>query len=180
MEIKIKTRQILQILYILSWILFMGLCVDAGSFFFNAFYTTVINPAAADYFGLTDLYAYDQVRFLVQLSLMGITGVLKALQFFLIVKILMNKKLNVLQPFSKEMWHFLRNLSWLALGIGLFSSWGTKHRDWMLQNGVPMPDAERLHIDGASVWIFMGVILLILAQLFKRGIEIQSENELTI
>jgi len=180
MEIKISTRQVLRILYILSWILFIGLCVEAGSFFFNAFYTTVINPAAADYFGLTDLYAHDQGRFLVQLLLMSIAGVLKALLFFLIVKILMDKKLNVAQPFNKEMWHFLRNLSWLALGIGLFSSWGAAYRDWLLQEGVPMPDAERLHIDGASVWIFMGVTFIVIAQLFKRGIEIQSENELTI
>jgi hypothetical protein len=37
-----------------------------------------------------------------------------------------------------------------------------------------------LHLGGADVWLFMGVILYIIAQIFKRGIEIQAENELTV
>jgi hypothetical protein len=43
-----------------------------------------------------------------------------------------------------------------------------------------MPDAESLHFGGADVWLFMGVTLFVIAQIFKRGIEIQAENDLTV
>ena len=43
-----------------------------------------------------------------------------------------------------------------------------------------MPDIQYLKFGGADVWLFMGIILLVIAQIFKRGVEIQSENELTI
>lgn len=43
-----------------------------------------------------------------------------------------------------------------------------------------MPDVRQLSFGGADVWLFMGVTLLVIAYMFKRGIEIQSENELTI
>ena len=92
----------------------------------------------------------------------------------------MGKKLNMAQPFNREMGRFLRNASWISLGTGVFSLWAGTYRIWLQQKGISIPDAEKLNIEGASIWIFMGVILLIIAQLFKRGIEIQSENELTI
>lgn len=43
-----------------------------------------------------------------------------------------------------------------------------------------MPDIQSLNLDGSDVWLFMGLILLVIAQIFKKGIEIQTENELTI
>jgi hypothetical protein len=43
-----------------------------------------------------------------------------------------------------------------------------------------MPDTQRLRLGGSDVWIFMSVILFVIAQIFRRGIEIQSENELTV
>ena len=43
-----------------------------------------------------------------------------------------------------------------------------------------MPEVQYLRLGGADVWLFMGVILFVLAQMFKRGIEIQSENDLTV
>ena len=35
-------------------------------------------------------------------------------------------------------------------------------------------------LEGADIWLFMGVTLLVIAQIFKRGIEIQDEHELTV
>jgi hypothetical protein len=180
MEIKITTRQILQVLNVLSWIIFIGLCFDAGSFIFNAVFTMVLKMDSAGYFGLSSLYEYDRGYFLVTLLLMSIAGVLKTLMFYLIVKILMDKKLNISQPFDKKVVRFILKISYLALGIGLFSSWGSGYKEWLVQQGVKMPDIQSLHLGGADVWLFMGVILIIIAQIFKRGVEIQSENELTI
>jgi hypothetical protein len=174
----------LKVLHILSWIIFIGLSINAGGILFNAFFTVAINPIAAKDFwqevDLSSLYAYDKGYFITQTLLMSIVAIMKAILFYLIVKILHNKKLNLTQPFNTEMKHFISNMSYLASGIGLFSYWGMKNTKWLVTQGIAMPDVQSLRLGGADVWLFMGVILLVIAQVFKRGVEIQSENELTI
>ena len=84
------------------------------------------------------------------------------------------------QPFSKEVGRFIFKISYVALLIGLFSWWGVKYAEWLVKQGVKMPDIEYLRLGGADVWLFMSVTLFVIAQIFKRGIEIQTENELTV
>jgi hypothetical protein len=49
-----------------------------------------------------------------------------------------------------------------------------------VDQGVQIPDIQALRLAGADVWLYMGITLLVIAQIFKRGIEIQTENELTL
>ncbi|RZL33826.1 MAG: DUF2975 domain-containing protein, partial [Pedobacter sp.] len=35
-------------------------------------------------------------------------------------------------------------------------------------------------LGGADVWIFMAIVLLLINQILKRGVELQNENNLTI
>ena len=184
MEIKITTKQILKVLHILSWVIFIGLCVEAGGILFNAFYTLMLNPIAAKNFwkevDLSSLYNFDKGYFITETLLMSIVAIMQAILFYLIVKILHNKKLNLTQPFNTEMKIFISNVAYWAIGIGLFSYWGTNNTKWLVAKGVTMPDVQSLGLGGADVWLFMGITLLVIAQVFKRGIEIQTENDLTI
>lgn len=184
MEIKITTNHILKVLQILSWIIFIGLCVEAGGIAFNTFYTFFINPANTHSFwekaDLSGLYNYDHGHFLVIALIMFIVSVLKAILFYLIVKLFVEKKLDIAQPFSIELRHFMRNLSYLALGISLFSYYGLNYSGWLAQQNVVMPDVQALQFSGADVWLFMSVIFFVIVQIVKRGIEIQNENDLTI
>lgn len=184
MEIKITTQQVLKVLYILTWIIFIGVCIEAGGFIFNAFFTLAMNPAGAGNFwqeiDLSALYHYDKGYFTTITLLMIIVAVMRAVLFYLILKILHNKGLNLLKPFNNEMKVFVSNVSYLALGIGLFSFWGARYAKWLVLQGVAMPDVQYLRLGGADVWLFMGITLLVIAQIFKRGVELQSENDLTI
>jgi len=184
MTITITTKQILKVLHILSWIIFVGVCIQAGGFIFNSFYALVINPVGAKRFweeiDLSSLYSYDSGHFFVQTFLMCIVAVLKACLFYLIIKLLYNKKISLSQPFSNEVRRFIFNISYLTLLIGLFSLWGVRYSEWLTKNGVKMPDVQNLGLGGGDVWLFMCVTLYVIAQVFKRGIEIQSENELTV
>lgn len=179
-----STTQILKFLYVLAWVLFIGMCIEAGGFLFNIIFTLAINPAEAQYFwnqaDLSDLYRFDSGYFVVVTSLMTIAAILKALMLYLIVKLLHDKKLNLSKPFSPEVGRFIFNLSYLSLGIGLFSYSVANYAEWFKGQGVEMPEIQYMRVDGADVWLFMGVILFIIAQIFKRGIEIQTENDLTI
>jgi hypothetical protein len=174
----------LKVLYVLSWIIFIGVCIEAGGFIFSAFYTLVINPVNAAYFwernDLSSLYAYDPGHFFAEALLISIAAVLKACIFYLVVKILHDKKLDMAQPFNEAMRRFIIKVSCLAFGISLFTAMGVNYAEWLVSKGIKMPDTQHLRLGGADVWLFMGVTLFVIAQIFKRGIEIQSENELTV
>ena len=184
MEIKITTKHLLKMLLVVSWILFIGLCVEAGGVIFNIVYTLFFNPNEAITFwneaDLSSLYQYDHGYFLVITGFMSVTTVMKALIFYLIVKILHEKKLDMVQPFSETMGRFIFNLSYLTFGIGLFSWWGIKYAMWLVTLGVKMPEIQHLLFDGANVWLFTSVTLFVIALVFKRGVEIQAEHELTV
>ena len=180
----LTTQQGFRLLLILSWIIFAGVCIQAGGFIFGSFYTLVINPAnAAHYWANNDLSAllkYDRGYFLVITLCTSITSLLKVLMFYLIVRIVRQKKLDMQHPFNTASRQFIGNLAYLSFGIGIITHIGANYTGWLVQQGVTMPDTQSLRLGGADVWIFMGVILLVIAQIFKRGIEIQSENELTV
>jgi hypothetical protein len=184
MEIKITTKQMLKMLYVLSWIIFIGVCIEAGGFIFNSFFSLAINSVDAQYFwkevDLSSLYQFDKGHFFTETLFMSIVAVMRAGMFYLIVEILHGKKLDMSKPFSQELKLFISKVSYFSLGIGLFSWWGVKYTQWLVSQGVGMPDIQYLRLGGADVWLFMGMVLLVIAQIFKRGIEIQSENELTV
>jgi hypothetical protein len=179
-----KTKTILQILYVFSWIIFIGVCIEAGGSIFSAFYTLVINPVNAATFwvgnDLSALYKYDPGYFFGETLLISITAVLKACIFYLIIKNLDPKKLSMSQPFSRELERLIIKISYLSILIGFFCFWGVRYAEWFVKHGIKMPDIQYLRLGGADVWIFMGVILFVIAKVFKRGIEIQTENELTV
>ncbi len=183
-QIKITTKQILKGLQFLSYLIFIGLCIDAGAIMFNTFYTLTINSTNAKSFlqdlDLSPLYRFDQAYFITEAALMIIVTSMQALLFYLIIKILQDKKLDLKQPYTTEMKIFISNMSYLAIGIGLFSFWGAQYTKGLIAQGITMPDIESLRLGGADVWLFMGIILLVIAHIFKRGMEMQSENELTI
>ncbi len=181
---QISAKQILTVIHVVAWILFIGLCVEAGGIIFNTLYTLFINPVGAKNVwsgaDLSNLLQYDRGQFMVVSLLMAIVAVLKTLIFYQIIKILLNKKLDMSQPFNKKVNRFILLVAYLALGTGFFSLWGDRYSEWLIKQGVKMPDIQNLQMGGADVWMFMGVTLFVIAHIFKRGVEIQAENELTV
>ena len=172
------------ILYILSWIIFVGVGIEAGGFITNTVATLILNPVGAKHFwqqaDLSSLYYYDRVYFIIETSFMCIVAVLKAWIFYVIIQIQHSKKVSISQPFNKAAERFIFIIACLSLFTGLLCLWGAKYAAWFVTQGVKMPDIQYLGIGGGDVWVFMGVALFVIGQVFKKGIEIQSENELTV
>lgn len=183
MEIRIGTKQILNLLQILCWIIFLGLCIEAGGIIFNSVYA-LYKPIVAKYFwngtDLSNLYSHDKGHFITQTVLMCIVAVMKTLIFYLIVKMFYNNKFSLAKPFNSDATAVVFNIAYLCFGTGLFSIWGARYASWIKEQGITMPDIQYLRIGGGDVWLFMAVVLIVIGQLFKKGIEIQSENELTV
>jgi hypothetical protein len=175
-----KTDFFLKTLYVIAWIIFVGLCIDAGGLIVNSYVTLFINPAAsAKFWGgmkLYPLYTFNQSHFVTVVSLLIIVSVLKSILFYIIINLFHKKRLNLSSPFNETLGKHIFLLSYLSLGIGLFSYWGSQVSEWlvMISNGTLTSTIQDLQFDSADVWLFMGVILLVVAMIFKKGIEIQS------
>lgn len=184
MEIKIGTNQILTALHVLTWIIFLGLCIESGAIIFNSTLTLIKGSFNTNGYwngaDLSHLYDFDKGYFFVIVLLMVIVGILKCIMFYLIVKIFMYKKLSLSQPFSDGLRKFILLQSIIAFAISFFANYGKNTSHWLIKKGAKLPDLDTLNLEGSSIWFFMSIILLIIVQIVKKGIEIQNENELTI
>ena len=177
-----ETKKILQILNVIAWALFILLCIQAGVFLFNTFFTLFINPVDSKYFqrgeiDFSNLYAFSTGSFLVLALLMALVDIIKAYMFYLIISIF--KTLNMVKPFSSEVGRLIVKIGCVALVISTLSWAGTQYSEWLLKLGVKLPLMYK-YLGGGDVYLMMGVMLFIIAQVFKRGIEIQAENDLTV
>lgn len=177
-----------KLLNVLAWCIFIGLCIKAGAFIFNTLFVLLYNPAGATKFyqsqgtdiNLASLYNYSQLRFVTVTSLMIIIAVLKATLFYLIVNLFHKKKLNLSHPFNEFVGGYLFKIAYLAIGIALFCFWGANVIFGIEKLKIAIPPIQIFGFNAAVEWLFMGMILLIFAKIFKKGIELQSENDLTV
>jgi len=178
-----KTKSFIFLLTILSWIIFTGLCIVAGSFIVNIS-LAVFQPEWMAYTwkeaDFTALYTFDRGYFFAQMSLITIATVLKAFLFFMILQLLNDKKMKIQRPFHQRVATLISKASFITLLISIFSYWGVKYSEWLTKKGIALPSVEQMELGGADVWMFMCVVLVVIAQVFKKGIELQNENDLTV
>ncbi len=176
-----KTTRILNILNILSWIIFTGLSIFAGAILFNVIFTLFINPEDAKTFqrgiDLASIYAVGKGFFAIVALLMAFAAALKAYMFYLIIKAL--KALDLVEPFSSRVGGYILRIAYVALFIGILSMAGITFTEWLTDQHIKLPEMHN-YIGGGGVFLLMGIILFVIAQIFKKGIELQSENALTV
>ncbi len=183
MTLHIDSKLILKGLHLLSWIIFIGLCIESGGILFNTGYA-LYKPVVARYFwngaDLSALYNHDKGHFITQTSLMLIAALMKTLIFYLLVRLFYDKKFSLAQPFNAGVTDTVFKIAWLCLGAGAFSHWGVRYAAWLETQGIAMPDIDSMRIGGADVWLFMAVVLFVIGQVFKKGMALQLENDLTV
>ncbi len=178
MEIQTKTRteQILTVMHILAWVAFIGLMIEAGAILVS-YGVSCVNPEAAKnlYRGL-NLYNLRQFNFwhyTLSVSFMVALSSMKAFVSFLVIKTL--SKVNLMNPFKIEVARILERISYVLLGTWFIAMLNNAHTGWLLKKtGALQGDWV------AGEFIFMAGLVFIISQVFKRGVEIQSENDLTV
>ena len=100
---------------------------------------------------------------------------LKALIWYVVFQLL--SKLKLQTPFSMEVEKKLERIAYLLLGVWIVSSIFWKIYSYYLSTstGIQLPANN-----GRDEYLFMAGIIYIISQVFKRGIEIQEENQLTV
>ena len=178
MEIKTKTRtrQILTVMYILAWVAFIGLMIEAGAILVS-FAVSCVNPEGAKnlYKGL-NLYSLREFNFWHYaqfVSFMVAIPIMKAYIMFLVVKTL--SKVNLVNPFKIEVALRLERISYVLFATWLVSLLSNVYSHWLLKI-----TGEQYENGVSGEYLFVAGLVYIISQVFKRGVEIQSENELTV
>lgn len=173
---KTKTESILTAMNVLTWVVFIGLLIHAGAIIVS-YFISIINPEGAKnlYLGL-DLFSLRQANFwkysftvLLTITLLG----LKAYAAYLVILVL--SKINLEHPFTMSIALLIEKVSYVILGTWVISMLANAYQEWLRQKGFPITENW---ISGE--FIFLAGVIFIIAQIFKKGIELQSENELTI
>ncbi|HET8839339.1 MAG TPA: DUF2975 domain-containing protein, partial [Flavobacteriaceae bacterium] len=175
---KTKTETILTITKVLTWIVFIGLCIKTGALIVSFFVSLFVNPIAAQdlYLGLdlSSVQEYGQWHYICSVSLLIFFTGLKAYLAYLVIKIFL--KFNLENPFSPEVAKLIDCIAQTALTAGIFAIIAGGYSKWLGKNGLSAISSW----DGGSEFLFLAGIIFIIAQVFKKGIELKSENELTI
>ena len=171
---------IIKTLNILSWIIFIGLCIESGALIFNFTYA-LFKPIAAHniYKGLdlSEIYEKQFYHFVGVMSFIVVLSTLKAYLFYLVVQIFM--KLNFVKPFSAEIAKLIEKISIETFSIAIVSAIAHQYTMRLMQSGYEIGHADMYWSDTAA-FLMMAAIVYVIAQIFKKGIDLQNENDLTV
>lgn len=184
MKISLNNNQFLKILYFFTWFIFIGLLINTGGFIWNTVFVLLFNgKGSADFWNdlnFQNLFEFNKNYFLFLCLLLISVSILKTWLFFTIENILNQKKLNFDKPFQLELYNFVLKIMRICFFIALVSIIATKFTKWLVSKSVVLNEYEILADFGTANWLFISIILLVIAKIIKKGIDLQTEIDLTI
>ena len=172
---KHKTEIILWVLNVVAWVVFIGLLIETGAILFSWVVSFFKAWAARDLYKGLDLSAYKNFSSVHYHILVWIKAVFYGGQAF--VAYLMTKlmgKLNMEQPFQAEVAQLMDKISMGIVQVWLIALFHNIQVDYL---------EKKYDISGNPIsldFILLAGIVYVFAEMFKRGVEMQAENELTI
>lgn len=173
---KTKTEKILTLLHILAWIVFIGFSIDAGAMIVSLI-VGIVNPGFADrlYHGdmVTGLLHYDPEQYVISVGLLSTYMVLKAQIAYMLIMVL--SKIKMSNPFVIATSRALEKISYLILTTWIIAVIHNLHAEFLVKRAPELTITQL-----PSEFIFYAGVVYVISQVFKKGVEIQAENELTI
>lgn len=178
MENKTKTRteQILTVMHILAWVAFVGYSIEAGAMQIS-YIVSCVNPEASNnlYQGLNlnTLREFSFWHYTITASFIVALAIMKAFVWLLVIYTI--SKINLMNPFTSAVAQNLEKISYVLLGAWIVGILSIVHKGCLLKR-----TGEDFGDSYSGEFLFMAGLVFIISQVFKRGVEIQSENELTV
>lgn len=176
MKSKTRTEHILTVMRILAWVAFIGLLIETGTLLISYGISWKNPEAAKDLNRGLNLYNLSQLNFwyytMAVSFLVAISG-MKAFVLSLTIKTL--SSVNLINPFKVEVARILEQIGYVLLGISIVAVINNAFTAWLAKR------VGELHLEIATrEFLLMAGLVFIISQVFKRGVEIQSENDLTV
>ena len=159
---------------------FVGLCIEAGALIVN-FVFSILKPEMVhnlyQKMDLSELYNRSQWVFYGMYGFVLFLSILKCILFYIVIMLLL--KLDLEKPFNTFVSTQITQMSYLTLSIGIVSYIASEIAKSLQQTGYEIEPLNQFWVD-SEAFILMAAVVYVIAVIFKKGIELQSENELTI
>jgi hypothetical protein len=163
-----------------AWIIFVGLSIEAGALIVNFFFS-LYNPEFVQNLyqklDLSEMYKDSRLVFFGIYSFILIISILKACLFYTVIRLM--HKMDLSKPFNTFVARQISQMSYYTLSIGLLSHIARQLVENLMHYGF-IPDNLSEFWADSQAFILMGAVIYIIATIFKKGVDIQTENELTI
>lgn len=178
---KLNSNVLLKVLKVITWVGFIGLCIKAGSLLISYLVSMYFNSNGAKNLymdlNLSQLKEQSNLEYSILVCLLILIIALQAFMFFVLLQIF--KHINLVSPFHEKIRKLILNLSILSFIIGLLSKLTVGFSSRYLSQGMNFPHLIE-HIAIGDSFMFFAGILFFISVLFTKGIELQTENDLTI
>lgn len=167
-------------LRIIVWIIFVGLSIEAGGLIVNfifAVYNPDFVPKLYQKLDLSELYSHSKMVFYGMYGFILFISIMKAYLFYLLVMLV--TKLNLSYPFGSYVSGQIKKISYLTLSIGLISYIAQQTAKNLIHHGIEIDRLDQFWTD-SQAFILMAAVVYVIAVIFSRGVELQTENELTV
>lgn len=167
-------------LHVVAWIIFVALSVEAGgllvNFFFSLFKPEVVGHLYQK-LDLSQMYQQSKIVFFGMYSFVIFIAILKAFLFYIVIQLL--TKLDLKKPFSSFVANKITRISHFTFYIGILSYIAQQTAKSLTHHGFEINKLNQFWVD-SQAFILMAALIYVIASIFNRGIEIQTENELTV
>lgn len=167
-------------LHIVAWLIFVGLSIEAGGLltnFFFSLYKPEFIPNLYQKLDLMEMYAKSPSAFYGIYSFILSIAILKSVLFYILIMLML--KMDLQKPFNTYVSSKIAQISYYTLSIGLLGYLAKQFSKNLSHHGFTTLHVEQFWSDSAA-FILMGAVVYIIATIFKRGVEIQNENDLTV
>ncbi|MBN8835396.1 MAG: hypothetical protein ABS68_00790 [Niastella sp. SCN 39-18] len=167
-------------LYIVAWLIFVGLSIEAGGLIVNFFFS-LYNPDLVhnlyQKLDLSAMYQQSKWAFYGMYSFILFIAILKAVMFYMVIRLMHNMDLK--KPFSTFVAKQIMLVSYFTLGIGLLSYIARQLAENLTHHDIVTDHLNQFWED-SQAFILMGAVIYIIATIFKKGVDLQNENDLTV
>ena len=167
-------------LHIVSWIIFVGLCIEAGGLIVN-FVFSIYNPGFVQNLyqklDLSEMYNRSKWAFFGMYSFVLVVSVLKAYLFYIVIRLM--HKIDLSNPFSSFVSEEITKISYCTFLIGILSYIAKQVTSNIQLHGYTTDNLNKFWAD-SQAFILMAAVVYVIAIIFKKGVEIQTENNLTV
>jgi len=167
-------------LHVIAWLIFVGLSIEAGGLIVN-FVFSVFKPEFVgnlyQKLDLSNLYQQSQWVFYSMYSFVLFIAVLKAILFYTVIQL--QYKLDLTKPFNSFVAKKISQISYYTFATGILSHIARESARNLSHHGYELDKLSQFWVD-SQAFILMAAVVYIIAIIFKKGIELQHENDLTV
>ena len=171
---------VFKFLKIVAWVIFVGLCIEAGGLIVNFVFTLYKPEFVQNLYqklDLSEMYERSKWAFFSMYSFILVISILKAVLFYVVV--ILVSEIDLSKPFNSFVSRQISQISYYTFSIGILSYIARQSAKNLQHHGYVIDNLDQFWAD-SQAFILMAAVIYVIATIFSKGVEMQKENDLTV